>query len=131
MRGIRVPEFGPPPAQLEPYRMRFLLPRTLMLGVQIGRHHPCLHQCLLEVDKAYVVRVRAPTREKLFAQASAWLRTAAKGHIADGQSFQISAKVQTPARICAGLDSWTIVVGADVAFAPTGLGVEMPKEITR
>lgn len=130
MRGVRVPELGPPAAQLEPFKMTFLLPRELTLGVKAGTHHPCLHQCLLTVaplgERDYQVRITGPSRRKLFDQAGAWLRMAAKGHIAAGNAMQIPAIVTAPARVCAGSDSWTIVVGADVAFAPTGLGAEFP-----
>ena len=134
MRFVRVPELGPPPfaPARAPFHLTFLLPPALTLGVNIGIQHPCLHQCLLRIEphrgRDYIVRITGPSREKCFDQASRYLRVAARGHIATGSALQISAVLVTPARVCSGRDTWTIIVGADVACAPTGLGADIPSK---
>jgi hypothetical protein len=111
------------------YRLTFLLPRELTLGLGTGLHHPCLHQCLLFVEhhreRDYCIRIQGPSRELVFDQARRYLRTAARGHLERGAAFQIAAVLVTPHKP-AGRDRWTIIVGADVAFSPTGLGADLP-----
>ena len=129
MRYVRVPELGPAPAE-EPFDLTFLLPRELTLGVVAGAHHPCLHRCLLRIEhygrRDYRVLIKAPSRQLAFEQARRYLRVAAKGHIAQGSALRITAALVTPSRICSGSDGWTIIVGADVAFAPTTIPPDLP-----
>jgi hypothetical protein len=121
-----------PVARDDLYHLTFILPRTLTLGIETGRHHPCLHRCMLEVDRHrardYAVRVRGPSRELVFEQARRYLRVVARGHIAAGAALDITAVLITPAimNTRGGRDGWTIIVGADVAFAPTTIPPDLP-----
>jgi hypothetical protein len=58
----------------------FRLPEALTLSVLPGRHRPCLHGCLLDIDRDFVVTVEGKTRELVFEQARRFLRLANKGH---------------------------------------------------
>lgn len=128
LRHVRVPELAPPP---EPFWLSFLMPRELTAGLSPGTHAPCQFKCLLTVerhrDRDYLVRVRGPSRELVFDQARRYLRLAAKSNIARGEAFQIGAMLLTPGHIMRDArDPWTIIVAADVAFSPTGIGADLP-----
>lgn len=98
-----------------PYQLSFLLPPSLAFSVPAGRHHPCLHQCILTVGLNGLVMIEAPSRERSFEQATRFLRTVAKGHA----PMSITALLATEEP--RGRDGWSIIIGTDVAFSPTSL----------
>ena len=105
------------------YRLSFMLPASVFLGVQPGRHQPCLHGCLLTVAPAGLVTITGPSRQSVFDQAARFLRVHCKGC---GPQSIAAVLVSPPVYCPAGRDSWSIIVGASVAFAPTALGAEIP-----
>lgn len=105
------------------FRLTFLLPPALSLLVQPGRHQPCLAGCVLTIARTGLVAIEGPSRERVFEQATRFLRVNSKG--------------RPPYSVCAtlccldarGRDGWSIIVGADVSFSPTSLPPEiMPQE---
>jgi hypothetical protein len=95
------------------YRLVFLLPSRLLLMVQPGRHQPCLHGCVLTIDRRGLVTVTGSSRERVFDQAARFLKLICKGHGA----LSLAATLTQPG----GRDGWSIIVGADVAFSPTSI----------
>lgn len=101
------------------YRLTFLLPDRLAFAVPVGRHQPCLAGCVLDVDRAGLVSIFGLSREQIFAQCRRFMRLVARGH----GPLSIAAVLTSP--LPPGRDAWQIIVGADVAFAPTGLEVDV------
>lgn len=108
------------------FRLTFLLPPVLGLLVAPGRHQPCLHGCLLEIDRAGLVAIEGPSRERVFEQATRFLRVNGKGR----PPYSVTATLSSPHP--SGRDGWSIIVGAEIAFSPTALPPEiMPAELER
>jgi hypothetical protein len=104
------------------YRLSFLLPN----GVTADRgDFAKVPGCVLMVGRSHV-QIFAPSKEKAFAQATGVLREACQGR----GPFSIAALLVSPTPV-SGADGWTIIVGADIAFAPTSLGATFPVEIRR
>ena len=105
------------------YRLSFLLPA----GVKVdrGSHQPSPHGCLLHVDGP-LIEIVGPSREATFEHASRLLRVACKGR----PPLSIAADLRTPARP-SGRDTWSIIVGADIAFSPTSLDPHFPRDQAR
>jgi hypothetical protein len=101
------------------FRLSFLLPAGAKADA--GNHQPSPEGCRLEVTFPLAV-IAAPSREAAFEHAALLLRVACRGLRAS-----IPARLETPGGPVAG-DRWTIIVGADVAFSPTGLGVDFPRQ---
>lgn len=122
----------------EPHRLRFLLPPVLSLVVTPGRHQPCIAGCLLVIERqkdlAFLVMIEGPSREQVFEQARRFLRILAKGF----GPLSIAAVLSTPAQLApdgapqwsvrGGQDTWTIIVGAEIAFAPTSIPPDLGSE---
>lgn len=76
--------------------------------------------CEVDIDLP-LIRIRGASREVVFDAASALVR----GWPRD-MPRSVSAILHTPTRP-SGFDRWSIIIGADVAFSPTGLGAEFPR----
>ena len=96
------------------YRLTFMLPPTVLAPP--GRHQPCLHGCVLVVDRGGLVSIAGPSLEQVFEQARRFFRIHAKGRPA----MSIGAVLSSPARIPMR-DGWSIVVGAEVSFTPAAV----------
>lgn len=106
------------PADL--YGLSFHLPRAIA-RVAAGRLAQLTeHGCGVEIREGFALIV-APHRDAAFNQAARLLR--ARG--GNEPPAAIAAVLRAPGA-AAGRDGWTIIVGADVAFAPTGLGAFFP-----
>lgn len=68
-----------------------------------------------------LVKIAGPSREAVFAAATAFLRSL----VSPPKPVAIAASLASPGP-GAGRDGWSIAFGADVAFAPTGLGHWLP-----
>lgn len=114
---------------IPPCRLRFLIPDALKLAVAPGRHHPCLHGCVLTIlqhgERDLMLVIEGPSRDVVFEQCRRFFRVAAK----NAPALSIAATVETaPERSRSGRggsDSWTIALNAQVSFSPTGLGAEV------
>lgn len=121
----------------EPHRLVFLLPPTLALRAEPGRHSPCLHGCVLKVSQLAQVEIEGPDRTQVLDQAIRFLRVVAKDVIKGlAPPVTIGAVLRTPGRQreryagdqwprtygAAGRDGYTIVIGHDVAIAPGPIG---------
>lgn len=95
------------------HRLTFRLPAALSLGVPAGRHQPCLHGCVLEIDRAGIVAIEGPSRERIFDQAARFLKLQAR----DCPPLGIIANLAGPG----GRGSWTIIVGAAISIVPTSV----------
>ena len=106
------------------FRLTFLLPVELGLVVAPGRHCPCLHGCVLIIERSGLVAIEGPSRERVFAQADRFLRVNSKGRPA----YSVCATLESPAFADGGRggrDGWSIIVGAEIAFSPTALRPEI------
>lgn len=97
------------------YKLTFLLPPAIGLLAQPGRHQPCLHGCILAIGAAGVVTIEGPSRERVFDQATRFLRV----HSKDRPPYSVAATLYCPEP--RGRDGWSIIVGAEIAFSPTSL----------
>jgi hypothetical protein len=100
------------------YRLTFLLPAGITADA--GSHAPSPEGCLLHVGDGLVVIV-GPSREATFERATRFLRVVCRG-----RREAIAATLRMPDQLAGG-DSWSIQVGADVAFSPTSLDPYFPK----
>jgi hypothetical protein len=106
------------------YRLIFSLPAGAM--ADSGSHAPSPEGCLLEVTGVNLVEIVGPSREAVFEHATRLLRVSCRG-----RRVSIAALLRSPAKP-AGIDSWSIIVGADVAFSPTSLDPHFPQsKLTR
>jgi len=107
------------------FRLVFMLPRTLGL-LAPGTHPPSADGCVIAIESQGLVTVRGPSRRQIFDHVTPFLRRVARGR----PPCAITAVVITPSgyygRPYGGRDGWTIMLNAELAFAPTGVGVEMP-----
>lgn len=101
------------------FRLIFLLPDQLAFAVPAGRHQPCLHGCVLAIDRLGRVTISGPSRERVFDQASRFLRIHSKGKV----PMSIAAQLVTPTGAFGGpaTDKWSIAVNAEVAFTPSAM----------
>lgn len=106
------------------HRLIFMLPPSLALLAPKGRHQPCIHGVVLRVERGGLVRLEGGSRQALFDQAARFLRRLAKTR----PPLSIAATLWTPHETGhpGGRDGWTITINAEVSFAPTALGVDIP-----
>jgi hypothetical protein len=78
--------------------------------------------CFLVIAGPFVA-ITAPSRERAMEQAARLLRVTCQGLT----EISIAATLESPAPV-SGRDGWTIIVNADIAFAPTSLGATFPQE---
>lgn len=95
------------------FRLTFQLPPALWLLAQPGRHQPCLHGCVLAIDRARLITIEGPSRERVCDQAQRFLRVISKD-IAVPEP--IAAWLTSP---CGRRDGWSIIVRAEIAIVPT------------
>lgn len=100
------------------YRLSFLLPPGAR--AEPGVHQPSGHGCAVRVTRP-LAEIAGPSREAVFDQAARLVRIACRGL----GPLSISAVLMTPSRP-SGRDSWQIIVGADVSFAPTAIDAAFP-----
>jgi hypothetical protein len=98
-------------------RLTFLLPDIMVLRAQPGRHCPCLHGCVLVVDRRGLVTIEGPSREQVFDQARRFLRTIIKGL----PPTSIAAVLTTLRMGPNAKDTLHIVTGAEITFAFTSV----------
>lgn len=100
------------------YRLTFPLPPILALRVKSGRHNPCLHGCVLTVERG-AVSIEGPSRQVVFEQARRFFRVEAKKL----DPFKVGAVLVTPRNEALGMpsgsDGYSIIVGSDVTIAAT------------
>ncbi|UPJ55431.1 hypothetical protein [Bradyrhizobium sp. 192] len=100
------------------FDLSFLLPRPVYAGLQRG----LVEQggCVLEVQLPFV-RIRGGSQPAVFDAAARLLQGAARGG-----PTAVGAILHTPTTP-SGFDPWHIIVGAPVAFSPTGLDPYFPR----
>jgi len=111
----------------EPYRLSFLLPPGAMAGNLPVVAPPAQHGCEVSVYRAGLVVILGPSRDAVFECAGAALRDACRSI----GPVSVAAVLMTPGRGFCGSDSWSIILGADVAFSPTGLPPWLPQTPAR
>ena len=102
------------------FSLTFLLPADFRLSYDGTQ--PGANGCLLATRGA-LVEVSGPSREAVLNDATPLLRTI---HGFLERPFSITAVVRSPPPV-PGVDSWSIIVGADVAFSPTSLDPHFPR----
>ncbi len=63
------------------WRISFILPEALYRAVPQGRHHPCLHRCILTVHGAGLVAALGPDLETLREQAMRFLKAHSRARV--------------------------------------------------
>jgi hypothetical protein len=101
------------------FRLTFLLPPGA--DARPGTHQPSADGCALTV-RFPLAEITGPSRPAVFEHAARLLRVACRGL----PPLSIGANLESPARPAAR-DAWSIIVGADVAFSPTGIDPELPR----
>lgn len=99
----------------------FLLPRPAPGRVYGGLQRGLVEQggCQLEMEPP-LIRILGESQPAVFNAAASLLQDAVRGG-----PLAISAVLHTPVRP-SGFDRWHIIVGAPVAFSPTGLDPYFP-----
>lgn len=108
------------------YRLSFLLPKGT--AASSGCHQPSDDGCRLTITHRLIVEILGPSREAVFEHATLFLRVCASGRT----PMSIAATLETPSGPgwCGQRsDTWSIIVGADVAFSPTSLDPHFPKQV--
>lgn len=103
------------------YRLTFIVPRAILRVAAGQLDRLLLRGCAVDFTAAPLVRVEAASRPMTFDQATRLLR--ARGGNEAPRSIDAMLEWMGPG---GGCDRWTIVLGADVSFAPTGLGAYVP-----
>lgn len=97
------------------HRLSFLLPPGVAFG---GRCPPSRFPCIVDAKFAPLIAIVGWSRGAVFDQAALLLAEACRGI---GQ-LTIAASLQSDG----AYDGWSIILNAEVAFAPTALGAEFP-----
>lgn len=113
----------------DPFRLSFLLPDGADLVGALERFRQPADGNLT-VFAAGLVSIGGRSREAVFNNIAEFVRQL---RLDAPQAIAVTmVTTRDPARgMPSGRDSWTIVVGADVAFAPTGLGLHFPPALAR
>lgn len=105
------------------FRLSLLLPAGAR--VEPGSHQPSGEGCRLRANGP-LVEIAGPSREAVFEHTARLLRVACGANLAGQRPpLSIAATLATPARP-SGRDTWSIIVGADIAFSPTALDPHFP-----
>lgn len=103
----------------ESVRLTFVLPKGARL-LPCGVHRDWVKGCELTVAMQFIA-IRGPSRERVQEQAARVIRACCQ----DLENVAIGAVMETTGP-GAGRDGWTVIVNADIAFAPTALGASFP-----
>lgn len=90
-------------------------------GVAAGVHRGWEPDCTLCAAGPFIA-ITGPSRERVMGQAARLVRVACQ----DMKDAQIAATLESPPP-GGGRDGWTIIVNADIAFAPTAIGATFPE----
>lgn len=107
-------------------RLSFLLPKGVAADSVAAAFARSQFGCTLDVAGP-AIAITGPSREAVFEDAATLLRMLRRQ---TNEPHSITALLETPPRCHlgrGGRDTWHIIVGADVAFAPTSLGAEFPR----
>jgi len=108
------------------FDLSFLLPRPAPGRVYGGLQRGLVEQLGCEIElELPLLRIRGGSQPLVFNAAAALLQEAVRGG-----PTAISAILHSPARP-SGFDRWHIIVGAPVAFSPTGLDPYFPNQAAR
>jgi hypothetical protein len=99
------------------YRLSFLLPPPLWFG---GPAIPTIYGCRVAVSDG-LVGITGPSRQAVFEQAATLVRSAGRR----APPLSIAVRLSSP-YLAGGCDSWSMIVGADVAFSPTAIDPYFP-----
>ena len=93
--------------------------------------------CLVDVGRISLISIMGPSREAAFETAGLIVRESCQG--LGARSISVRLYTFPPEDRCdgrdwllvgsgpGGVDGWTLIVGAEVAFAPTALGATFPE----
>lgn len=94
------------------YRLTFIVPRS---------EPPIAGACAVRLGAAVHAEVVGPSREAVMTTAAAFLRS-----LGPGEPRTLHAVLESPAGAPSGRDGWSVIVGADVAFAATSIDPFLP-----
>jgi hypothetical protein len=101
------------------FRLSFLLPPGVTAAPDT--YSGWVPHCAVEIDRLRAV-ITGPSKDAVIEQAARLVRVICLGR----RDLSIDATLESPPPL-SGRDAWTIVVGADIAFLPTGLGALFPE----
>lgn len=115
--------------------LTFLLPKGARAVMTPSQGWP--HGCLVNPGRTALVSIMGPSREAAFEAAGRIAQGACAGLGAQSISVRLYSfppEERTDGRDWlfvssqrGGVDGWTMIVGAEVAFAPTALGATFPQ----
>jgi hypothetical protein len=106
-----------------PMRATFLLPEGAALGDAVDRCLPLDFECELDLHGAGLILAGGPSRQALFAALAPFLQVLCTGIYPQSIAVTLSS---ADAHGVTVRDRWSVIVGANVAFCPGGLGPEIP-----
>jgi hypothetical protein len=101
------------------YVLQFALPADFRLSYDGPQ--PMAGGSLFEAFHSQVT-ISGPSREAVFDDAAVMFRAVLT---MTRSPVSVAARLQTPS----GADSWSIILGADVAFSPTSLDPHFPRQV--
>lgn len=116
------------------YRLKFLLPHGVNV---VPGQQPADSYCAIEMGYAGNVSITAPSREAAFELATKLLRQIwhENAELQTRPPIAIAAVLESPCadrfnRPYAAKTSWSVIIGADVAFSPTAILPYLPAKAT-
>lgn len=107
------------------FHLSFLLPKEITFRPAIDGAYAAT-DCYFRITHP-LVKICGPSRQRVFGAATGFLRSLAR----PSEPVSISATLASPPNRWPGHshqhDGWSIILGADVAFAPTALGATFPE----
>lgn len=114
------------------YRLSFVVPRDLVLDCSVAEHADVFARldCVVTTvfgPEAPWVEIKGRSREAVFDRAALFLAALRRRTAAP---LAITAILETPADRQRGFrDSWTILLGAEIAFSPTSIDPYFPRTL--
>lgn len=104
------------------FHLSFLLPKEITFRPSVDGAFAA-PGCTFRITHP-LVKIAGPSQRAIFEAATAFLRSLERAP----QPVSIAAVISTPV-VGAGRDFWSIIVGADIAFSPTGLDAHFPQAV--
>ena len=104
------------------FHLAFLLPKEITFRPSVDEHFAA-PGCTFRINHP-LVKIGGPSQRSVFEAATSFLRSLARAR----EPLSIAAVLTSPGPI-PGRDAWSIIVGADVAFSPTGLDAHFPQAV--
>lgn len=116
-------------------RLSFLVPSDFAIDASLAAANPppsspygCVVSAIFGTSLP-LIEIKGPSREAVFERAALYLHALKR---TTSRPVAIAATLETPPddRLRRGFrDSWTIIIGAEIAFSPTGIDPHFPRAL--